>query len=543
MKKILLLLTLSIATFIVGNNILSLTNPDEVFYAQTAREMASKHSWNVPYLFDEPQFEKPILTYWLIRIGYLLFGETGFGARFFPSFFSIIGIFSVYYFVRIGFGNERKAWLASLILMSSALYVGIGRMVFTDTIFSVWILLSLTAFIMAYKAPEKKLLGILLCCIFSALAVLTKGPLGFIIPALTIIIFLGLRRELHILRDRSFLIGMLAFCLVALPWYLCIINKYGMLFIKEFFYNDHIRRLLEAEHRSNDTWYFYPMTMFGCMFPWTLIVGGGFLYYCKSLGHNEQRANPVQQFLLIWWLVVFATFQIAHSKLVSYILPLFPVLAIMGGDFLDSQFNKATNLLRILLFCSSLLVIIIPLSFCFGLFKYSIYLPPTQEVLGFIAFYVIIISLLFVLWHRRLFIWNTYVLVAQAPIMLVIIFITHNNFETYASSDIATRYLLENYKVEGRLLCSKMFLRGTRYFTDRDVVALTISGANFFSQHPVPNLVTEAQVVTFLRSQSVTYGFVNKSSWKQLQHIAEMHNLSIELLKVIGDQYVIRLSI
>ena len=84
LRNILLLALLSFIFLMAGNGVLSLTNPDEVFYAQIAKEMAHNKTWMVPYLFGQPNFEKPIFTYWLLRWAYLIFGVSGFGARFFP---------------------------------------------------------------------------------------------------------------------------------------------------------------------------------------------------------------------------------------------------------------------------------------------------------------------------------------------------------------------------------------------------------------------------------------------------------------------------
>jgi 4-amino-4-deoxy-L-arabinose transferase-like glycosyltransferase len=83
LKHILILVGLSYFFFMLGNSILSLTNPDEVFYAQIAKEMAQHKTWMVPYLFGHPNFEKPIFTYWLLRIGFIIFGISSFSARFF----------------------------------------------------------------------------------------------------------------------------------------------------------------------------------------------------------------------------------------------------------------------------------------------------------------------------------------------------------------------------------------------------------------------------------------------------------------------------
>ena len=381
-RHIIILVMLSLAFFMLGNSILSLTNPDEVFYAQTAKEMAQHRSWLVPYLFDAPQFEKPVLTYWLIRLGYIIFGVTNFGARFFPALFGLIGVLAVYFFSRAAFGEEKKAFWCALVLMSSGLYIGLSRTVFTDLIFSVFILLSLGAFFWAYISSGKKAAGLILSFVFSGLAVLTKGPLGFLIPALAVILFLALKKELKFLFSKFTLWGLACFILIALPWYAYIIKNYGQSFIQEFFYNDHIRRLFEAEHSGNDTWYFYLLSALGCMFPWSIFTAAGLVLLFKKI----KTGNPVYLYLACWIAVVFVVFEAAHSKLVSYILPMFAALAVVTGDFIYEAITGKKRLVNRIFLANSLIF----LFFAFGLVVassiYSKFIPSKFPVYVVVSF-------------------------------------------------------------------------------------------------------------------------------------------------------------
>ncbi|MDD2752157.1 MAG: glycosyltransferase family 39 protein, partial [Candidatus Omnitrophica bacterium] len=124
LRYCLILLLITYFFFMFGNSIISLSNPDEVFYTLTAKEMVKQHTWMTPYLFGQPQFEKPILLYWLLRFAFIIFGVTAFAARFFPAFFGMLGVLSVYFFGLFGFRNEKKAFICALTLASGGLYIG-----------------------------------------------------------------------------------------------------------------------------------------------------------------------------------------------------------------------------------------------------------------------------------------------------------------------------------------------------------------------------------------------------------------------------------
>ena len=83
--------------FLVGLGGMDLSDPDETFYAETAREMLEDGEWLTPKIFDKPQFEKPPLYYWLIIFSYKIFGVNEFAARFPSALFGIFGVIGVFY--------------------------------------------------------------------------------------------------------------------------------------------------------------------------------------------------------------------------------------------------------------------------------------------------------------------------------------------------------------------------------------------------------------------------------------------------------------
>jgi len=540
LRRILLLLSLSYVFFMLGNGIISLTGPDEVFYVQTAKEMARHHTWLTPYLFDAPQFEKPVFLYWLLRSAFVFFGISSFSARFFPAFFAMIGVIAVYFLSLLGFKNEKKAFFISLVLMSGALYVGLARMVFTDMVFSVFISLSLLSFFWGYSAGENKGLGILLFFVFSALAVLTKGPLGILLPFPTVISFLALRKEFKYLFCRHSLWGIFIFIAVAAPWYLFMIDKYGSGFIREFFYNDHFRRLIEAEHSGNDKWYFYPLATVGCMFPWSLYTAASLVYLFIKL---KKDTLTIHLFSACWIGIVFVIFQSMHSKLVSYIFPFFPALAVVSGDFIYEKI--ALKSYRRIFYAISLVTVVVlmllPLLLFAFLLNHQSYLSSRMPVYAFcLLFSLFIFTILFFILRRTL-LKAIYLFTFLIPALLLLVPFIHKEIEPYISSRDACEYLLRNYKVENAILCSKPFARGARYYTDKEVAIVNTYGKNFFSPHPILFLDDDAKVRDFLKKQSVTYCILRRSGIEDVKRaVADRGDFT--LLKIIGNGYIVKIA-
>lgn len=544
LKNIFLLICISFVFFMLGNNILTLTNPDEVFYSLSAKEMIQQKTWLVPQMFGQPQFEKPILTFWLLRLSFSFFGITSFAARFPPALFAMLGCLTVYYFCQIAYKNKDKSFLCALILMSSGLYIGLARFLLTDMIFSILILMSLASFYTGYINPKHKTKGILLFFIFSALAVLTKGLLGVGLPILIVVAFLVMQKNLQFLKTQTTFWGSIVFLILALPWYVFMIKHFGQSFMNEFFYNDHIRRILEAEHSSSDTWYFYPITMTLGMLPWTIFLISSLAWLIRLC--REKSIDPVYHFLASWILVVFVIFQMAHSKLASYIFPLMPALAIITGDYIFMLLkNKKNKSLLIMIMLSSLLLVGLSLGLFFiasGLlpidFKYYQYLPDEKFVIELlILLLALTAALIFAMITKKQKQCLT-ILALQVPLILMFGLISKDKFENYISSQSVSEYLLKNYHVENKILCSKMFVRGVRYFTDQDIALI---GDQFFSPHPIENVSTDQDIARFLNKQGTTYAIVQKSQFKKLQKISKDVFEFKELLHT-GDAYVVQIG-
>jgi len=538
-KNILLLIFMGIIFFILGNNVIPLTNPDEAFYALSAKEMIHHNTWFVPYIFNLPHFEKPILTFWLLRLSYALFGINNFAARFSTSAFAILGVIATYFLGRLIFKDTKKSLYCSIVLLSSALYIGLSRFVLTDMIFSILILLSLISFYAGYVNSGHQRKGIIGFFIFSAMAVLTKGLLGIIFPAAVILAFLTIRRDWKYFYTSSVWIGLALFLLIALPWYLFMIKQFGYGFIHEFFYNDHIRRVFEAEHSGNDKWYFYPLIMTAGILPWSIFEIMGLFQLGRHYRKNPHNAGYL--FLICWIVCVFGICQIAHSKLASYILPLFPALALVTGDYLcdmiannKKRFVYLTNISLGIFVVLAIAVYILSTGIIHA-FDYYQYLPDKTFAMAFLGIVLVIALGVNILMFKHRYKQSVALLSLQVMILLFFGFFIKGKFDPFISSKQVSAYLLNQPQQKGRVLCSKMFARGVRFFTNKDIA---IVGGQFFSPHPVPVLKEESQLAQFFHDQTESYAIVREGDLDLIERAAK-GRYKVETLTHLGDAYLL----
>lgn len=540
LKRISILFLICCALFIFGNNLFSLTDPDEVFYSLTAHEMTAKNEWMTPLIFGQPQFEKPPLTYWLLEIAFKTWGESPFTARLFPAMFACFGVMAVYWIGLMGFKDERKAFLSALVLATGAFYAGMGKTVFTDMIFSVFILGALAMFVWGFTDRRHQGIAFIGFYVFCALATLTKSPLGLLVPQLAVILFLLYQRQIKFLMNWWVPTGILLYLCVALPWYVYTYNHYGQAFIHEFFYNDHWRRLLEAEHRGNDHWFFYPMTMIAGLFPWSLFL----LAACVDLFKRLKSSVTVIDYLSLSWIVaVLVVFQIAHSKLASYILPVFPALALMTGNFLGNglSYIQHRKKMQNLLYASFTMLAILGIAVMAGQKVYRHYLSTQWPIYFLSSSLIVLAGLGFSLAIRERFQLALYVLaLTLCPIFLAACML-RTDMEGFVSSHEASEYIPQRSLGEMTVLTSKANARGIRYYTGQEVAVVDYSDKPFFSPHPIPILNTTDKIMSVLKAQRLTYGVIRKSAYQDILKICTNH-YHVALLGIIGFDYIIRIK-
>jgi len=540
LQRISILFLICYALFLVGNDLFSLTDPDEVFYSMTAKEMAAKNEWVTPYIFGQPQFEKPVLTFWFIEVAFKAWGLTPFAARFFPAIFATFGVIGVYLLGLIGFKDERKAFLSALLLATSAFFLAMGKTVFTDMIFTVFILYAFLSFMLGFTDRRHEAAGFIGFYVFCALATLTKGPLGWLIPQLAVILFLLYQRQTGFLRSRWLVAGGVLFLAMTLPWYSYMIDHYGQSFIQEFFYNDHWRRLLEAEHKGNDHWFFYPVTMLGGLFPWSLFLAAAVVDLFKRFkGH----VVVMDYFCFSWILMVLVVFQTAHSKLASYILPMFPALALVTGNFLVNCLSLSDQRKKIqnLLFASFIILALLGIAVVAGHKIVGHYISSLLPMY-FLSGSLIALSGIGITLSLKEHIQPAlYVLAISLCPILLTAFMIHADMEGYVSSYEASTYIPHHLGAVGKVLTSKANARGIYFYTGQDVVVVDFGGKPFFSPHPIPILNTPQKVLTLLDAQRSTFGVVRKSVYQSMLKFCT-GRYQVSLLKIIGYDYIVRIT-
>lgn len=302
--------------------------PDEGRYAEIPREMLATGDWITPRLNDLKYFEKPPLQYWMTALSFRLFGEDEWTARL-PS--AMLGFFAMLMVGYTGYRiwDARTGALAAATLGGSWAYFLAAQYLTLDMTLTASLTFALCSFLRAQT--ENAALGrktwMLAAWGAAALAVLSKGLIGVVLPAVTLFIYIVLRRETVLLGRLRPIAGGVLFLLIASPWFVAVQHR-NPEFFDFFFIHEHFQRFAESGHnRPGAWWYYIPILIVGLM-PWTPTLLKECAHWYKERLHPASGFSP-EWFCVAWASVIVLFFSASHSKLPAYILPALPGIALV----------------------------------------------------------------------------------------------------------------------------------------------------------------------------------------------------------------------
>lgn len=326
----LLLFVVAACLFFIGLGRLPLLEPDEGRNAEVAREMLTTHDWITPHYDGLPYLDKPSFLFWMVAGSFRCFGVSEWTARI-PSALLALGTVLLAGLMGKKMFGGRAGLRAGIILATSPLVFVFARLVIFDMPLTFLVSLALFFFWLGSRQDDRKLWMDVAAFAAMGAATLTKGPLGFLLPLITLAVYHALSRQFRSLRRVHWAAGWGVFLAITLPWFIevCLHNP-G--FARYALWQESLVRFTTGGHlhRSQGPFYYIPV-YFGGFFPWSLFllfIAANRLKKWRALGEKTHRS---ELFLLSWAAVIFVFFTISHSKLPGYFLPALIPLSLLAA--------------------------------------------------------------------------------------------------------------------------------------------------------------------------------------------------------------------
>ncbi|MGD8237672.1 MAG: glycosyltransferase family 39 protein [Armatimonadota bacterium] len=318
-----------------------LWDPDEPRYAEVAREMLESGDF-VTSRFDYVRYlKKPPLLFWVTAGSFALLGTSEFAARLPCAVAGIATVVVCYLLARSMFGG-LAGLLAGGALATSLLHFGMAVFVRFDGPLTLCISLALLLFWLGQREADPRRARRFFLAMYPvlALAMLTKGPVGPGLVGLIIFVYLLVTRNLRLIARLQMPLGVLIFLAVAAPWFL-LAERTNPGFSKFFFLWENVTRYAtSAQGRQEPVWFFV-LVLLGGMLPWTPLLPvavAGAIRDRRVPGPGGGNAGVL---CLVWASVVFVFFSAGSSKLIVYVLPAWPALAVLVGGGLARAGQEA----------------------------------------------------------------------------------------------------------------------------------------------------------------------------------------------------------
>lgn len=376
-----------------------LFNPDEALYAEPAREMLETGDYITTTLNYVVRFTKPPLFIWAQTLAYQVFGVNEFAARFVGAACAALLVALTYVFTEL-YVSRKVAIVSSLMLASAPLFVGTAREAITDMPLSLLLGACLMSFFHAYE--QKKSGWCWAGYLFIGLAVMTKGPVGLILPVAILGTYHLLRWDVwQALKFYRPWFGLLIVAAIAVPWFAVEIAITKGAYYYEFIVRENFQRFTSVvDHPA--PWWYHIAAVAGGLLPWSVLLPPAIFLAAKSWRAPEQR---VLLFCLCWTVVTVVFFSASVSKLLPYTVPAFPACAILMGAYLRSTVANKSRLGLMIPFG------IIAVSFGTALFLVPLIVPKLKEApvelitiarAGLISLFVSALASMFLVWRQKL---------------------------------------------------------------------------------------------------------------------------------------------
>jgi 4-amino-4-deoxy-L-arabinose transferase-like glycosyltransferase len=311
-----------------------LNEPDEGRYAEVGREMAVSGEWLVPHLNGIPHFQKPPLLYWATAASIRVFGVNEWAARL-PSALSALGIVLLTYWIGSLLFGKRTGVAAGLVLLSTLGFFVAARLLTPDMFMTFWITAAIACLVKFGRGG-----GRLWAWLFFAamgLGFLTKGPMALVVPISAAVSWQFSRRRTVAPLRLPWVRGVVLMLGIGLSWFIVLSIRDPDLF--SYFAGDElVKRFASKSHGRSKPFWFFAWVLPAALFPWTfflLIMLGGKV----AAWRRGWRPRPEQALLLGWVGIPLMILSLSGSKLPTYVIPLFPALALAIGHWTRSREN------------------------------------------------------------------------------------------------------------------------------------------------------------------------------------------------------------
>jgi 4-amino-4-deoxy-L-arabinose transferase-like glycosyltransferase len=344
-RPLLTLIALAALTFALGLGRQAITDADEAYYAESAREMVASGDWLTPHYNFTDRWQKPVLYYWLTAATYLVVGPGEGAARLWSALSGIALTLFTAAAARRHTADADAQWLAGAIVATSYGYFAMARLALPDLPLAACITAAIAAGIEAGHTGAHR--WWVAAGLFGGLGFLLKGPVAVAVPGVVLLPIWWVERRTTTMPVAAVVKAAAVFCAVGLPWYAAMTAVHGTPYLESFFVADNLERFATDRFNAPRPIWFYPAVLAGGLFPWTLHAIGPLLATANAAVRRRLRLSAAEIRLCLWAVAPLLLFMASVGQQPRYILPILPPLAILLATAITARAQAGARDLRL----------------------------------------------------------------------------------------------------------------------------------------------------------------------------------------------------
>ena len=344
-----LLLFIAVGIYVGNAAYPALLDDADASHAVASREILQRGDWVILHMNGIRYLMKAPLHYWLVALSFRLLGSTAFATRL-PVALAVIGlVLMVYSFARRFFG-PRAGFYSGLVAATSAGVFLFTRIMIPEAIYALEFTAIFYLFLRGWTGRLSPRLAYWGAAAFAALAMLTRGLVGVVLPVMILGLFITATRGWRRWRELHLASSALVFLAIAAPWHI-LATLQAKTFFWSYFVNEHFKRAVGTrfppDYEAVPLWLWLGAHLVW-FFPWSVFLAGVVRDFPRPrTWKNLEPAGQARLLLFLWAGFILLFFSLTFgSRMEYYSFGAWPAIAILLGAGLADAEESARPWLR-----------------------------------------------------------------------------------------------------------------------------------------------------------------------------------------------------
>lgn len=327
----LLLIFLTLIVYVMGM-FPDIMQVDAAQYASVSLEMLQRGSFLQVFHHGKDYLDKPPLLFWLNAFSFKLFGFSNFAYRLPSVLVTLLGLWSTYRLASSLYDRDTGL-LAALVLATTQAFFLFNSDIRTDTLLTGFVIFAVWQY--QLYLDSGKMANLLAGSAGIGFAMLSKGPIGLMIPMLALVPGILLQRRYQFIFRWQTLAGLAVIILVLLPMLVGLYRQNGPKGLYFFFWLQSFGRLTGENKWHNDAGYFFLSHSFLWSFlPWSILAVAALAFRIRDVVRETLRRQWKTELLtLSGFLLPFLALSTSKYQLPHYIFVLYPFAAVFSASY------------------------------------------------------------------------------------------------------------------------------------------------------------------------------------------------------------------